>query len=175
MSRYDIFYETLPSIRRTVIVPINSGSSLPAIQIERTLDQIIPYRPIFSLSITFLQWFSFLFGLFYMIGIDNIKITAMGPISPPNTELWYIFIDGFPQCEDRRHEIWRLFTLQFVHAGFLHIISNTILSLPYGIIYERIHGNLLTAFIYQMGVLCGTLCHANLWAYNPLFNVYENS
>ena len=37
---------------------------------------------------------------------------------------WMRMISGFPECEDLRPEWWRLFSYQFVHAGYEHIAFN---------------------------------------------------
>ena len=108
-------------------------------------------RPFFTALIFTLVWASFLYGLFFIIGVNNADISPLTPISPPNEVLWFVYIDAWPGCIDHRKEVWRLFSLQFVHAGFIHIISNVLVGLPYGILFEKMYGFFPTLCVYQIG------------------------
>ena len=125
-------------------------------------------KPLFTLAEVTVIWLSFIYGLLFVIGWKNVSFTATGPVSPPDTKIWYIYIDIWPTCIVHRKEIWRLLTVQLVHAGIVHILSNTFIAIVYGVLFESMHGSLLALIIFQIGIIEGTICHANIWAYHPL-------
>jgi len=66
----------------------------------------------------------------------------------------------FPDCDDQRGEIWRLWSYQMVHAGLSHLVGNMVMQLVFGIPLEMIHGHLKIGLLYQMGVVGGALACA---------------
>lgn len=140
------------------------------IRIQQAFEttELIYYRPLFTFSIFFMIWFAYLFGLFYLIGWSNIKLSPTGPISPPNPVMWYFNIGWWPTCSDSRMELWRLVSNQFVHAGLIHIAGNTFLGIPYVWIFERSIGSIISFVIFEIGVIGGTLFHGNMYPYDPL-------
>ena len=63
----------------------------------------------------------FLFFLFSLL--DKRSVGTMNPNIEP---LFFRTISNYPECADKRHEIWRLFTYSFVHGDFFHLFGNSI-------------------------------------------------
>ncbi|KAG4071680.1 hypothetical protein HA402_011834 [Bradysia odoriphaga] len=57
----------------------------------------------------------------------------------------------------RRHELWRLVTIMFVHIGLVHLWSNVIFQLILGIPLEIVHNWRRVSIIYIASVVGGTL------------------
>lgn len=53
------------------------------------------------------------------------------------------------------YEFWRLYTYQFVHAGWEHLFGNCLMQLLIGIPLEMVHGPLRVGLIYSIGVIVG--------------------
>jgi membrane associated rhomboid family serine protease len=63
-------------------------------------------------------------------------------------------------CEfDLRPEVWRWFTYQWTHVGISHVGFNCILNLVLGWRLEKLHGNLMMALFYNLGVFGGACCY----------------
>nr|KAG5703074.1 hypothetical protein BaRGS_016235 [Batillaria attramentaria]KAG5706594.1 hypothetical protein BaRGS_005664 [Batillaria attramentaria] len=60
----------------------------------------------------------------------------------------------------RRYEVWRFFTYQLIHDGYLHIIYNMVAQLLFGFTFEMVHGWWRVAIIYNVGVTAGSLAHS---------------
>merc|ERR1712130_251993 len=58
---------------------------------------------------------------------------------------------------DLGHEYWRLWTYQFVHAGYEHLLTNSLVLLVLGIPLELVHGPHRLIPIYSTGVVMGAL------------------
>ena len=65
------------------------------------------------------------------------------------------------------HEYYRLFTCMFVHAGFSHIICNTITLWQYGILVENAYGTRKFILLYILSGLGASLGSAGI---NMIFN-----
>jgi membrane associated rhomboid family serine protease len=111
--------------------------------------------------------FIFVYGL-HLIGFRNIKFTKTLPISLPNQNLVFLPISSWPDCENLKHEYWRLVSHQFVHAGFLHLLSNQSMLLLFGIFVEMSFGGWMSFMIYELGVLGGVLFHSACLPYRGL-------
>ncbi|KAI9189342.1 hypothetical protein H9P43_000773 [Blastocladiella emersonii ATCC 22665] len=57
---------------------------------------------------------------------------------------------------------WRLLTPPFLHAGFLHLLSNLSWQLTSGVMLERAWGSWRLAFIFLVSTLFGTLCSVQI-------------
>lgn len=68
--------------------------------------------------------------------------------------------DDFPVCDDLRGDLWRFWSYQFVHVGYSHVLFNVCLQLLLGIPLEMVHGSFRICLLYQIGVICGSLCSA---------------
>merc|ERR1712130_253011 len=58
---------------------------------------------------------------------------------------------------DLGHEYWRLWTYQFVHAGYEHLLTNSLVLLVLEIPLELVHGPHRLIPIYSTGVVMGAL------------------
>ncbi|KAK3602371.1 hypothetical protein CHS0354_011204 [Potamilus streckersoni] len=73
---------------------------------------------------------------------------------------------GFPSRNaliykpDRRYEAWRYLTYMLVHSGYVHLISNLVVQLLFGIPLEIVHKWLRVMVLYFGGVLAGSLAHS---------------
>lgn len=65
----------------------------------------------------------------------------------------------YRDCEDLRYQFWRWFTYQFTHIGILHVLSNTLFNLIFGIPLEGLHGTWKLALMYNLGVFGGACCY----------------
>jgi membrane associated rhomboid family serine protease len=124
--------------------------------------------PLFTTLILLAQWSLFLFGIFYMIGLDNTVISSYSPISPPIQELQFKIINSWPSCADIRIQFWRLLSVQFVHAGFMHIASNSGMLLFYGAMLECQQGFWKVCLIFHTGLVIGSLAHGCILPFRGL-------
>ncbi|XP_067662674.1 rhomboid-related protein 2-like isoform X1 [Haliotis asinina] len=60
----------------------------------------------------------------------------------------------------RRYEAWRYLTYMFIHQGYLHILSNMIFQLLFGLPLEIVHKWWRVMVVYLCGVLAGSLAHS---------------
>lgn len=114
------------------------------------------------------QWVSFLVGLFVIIGVKKAEYSTYAPLSPPIDEMEFAPVGHWPYCNDQRHHVWSILLHQFVHAGFLHIVSNQLMAVLYGSIIECFFGWLPTLLIFQTSLISGTLGHCLFWSYRTL-------
>lgn len=120
--------------------------------------------PLLMLSI----WLVFWYGIFVEIGFKQSRVGWHGPVSPRNPALMFLTVGFYPQCNDDRPDVWRLFTVQFVHAGLQHLCGNTVLGLIVGCMLEMFAGSLLTLLVFEAAVVLGTLSHSYFLPYNGL-------
>ena len=55
----------------------------------------------------------------------------------------------------KRSDVWRYLTYQFLHAGFPHIFGNLLMQLFLGIPLELVHGTVRVGMVYTVGVTVG--------------------
>jgi hypothetical protein len=117
----------IPSIRTVV-----TSADLAA-EVDGTVKRNFPYFSIvFVLGICELTTildlyaanhliFVYIIGLAFLLGVQFSTslswsdLSLHAPISPPNERWWFYTISNFPECNDLRHEFWRLVSAQFVH------------------------------------------------------------
>lgn len=128
---------------------------VPRAVIVVTFDDQHRYWPLAMLLLSGLQITAFLFYARRKPGGLN-NVAAGSPVVGPSW-LHYGLFSSFPQCEDRRKQIWRLFTYQFAHIGYSHLASNLFVQLVFGIPVELVHGHTIVFAIYQLGVALGAL------------------
>ncbi|XP_022668663.1 rhomboid-related protein 2-like [Varroa jacobsoni] len=58
---------------------------------------------------------------------------------------------------NRRYEVWRFFTYQFIHIGLYHILFNILMQLVLGIPLEMVHKWYRVGIVYSVGVIAGSL------------------
>ena len=71
-----------------------------------------------------LVWASYITGLFYL---DELSIEKVSPNYHP---FFFGIVSYYPDCRDLRLEVWRFFTMSFVHSNIKHIICNTVILFP---------------------------------------------
>jgi len=77
-------------------------------------------RPLSTIFLLILIWTFYIYGIFE-IGWNRAKFSSTSPLSPPNSSYWFFSVGWWPSCRDLRWQVWRLFSMQFVHVGLLHI------------------------------------------------------
>lgn len=102
--------------------------------------------------------FFFLSGL--LIGGD-----ILSGISPPLNEFYYYTISEYPNCEDLRLDLWRLFTSSLCHKGILHFVTNIICLYIIGDILEKKIGYKYVLLNYIVGCIYGNI-------FNNIINPY---
>ncbi|XP_050394389.1 rhomboid-related protein 2 isoform X1 [Patella vulgata] len=60
----------------------------------------------------------------------------------------------------RRYEAWRFLTYMFMHQGYIHILSNMIFQLLFGVPLEFVHKFWRVMIVYILGVIAGSLAHS---------------
>ena len=121
--------------------------------------------PVFTTALMLSVWVAFLYGKFFMIPDPSL---AVQDINPPNTRLFFMTVDPYPACGDARLELWRLVSVQFVHAGWSHIISNTLFGFVSGVVLESHTGSLFAALTFEVAVVLGSLMHSYVLPYHML-------
>lgn len=91
-----------------------------------------------------LIWSSYIVGLFYL---DDISVEK---VSPNYDKLFYGTVSYYPDCDDLRVELWRFFTMSFVHANIKHISFNTIILFPFMYIIEASYNYKLVLLVYLL-------------------------
>ena len=83
-------------------------------------------------------------------------------------DLWTYSINNYPECQDKRYEIWRLVSNSFVHSNLSHVLSNLIIFLYSGYLLEYNIGFFKTMTVFVSSTLIGNLTILNL---NPYVTV----
>ena len=89
-------------------------------------------------------WASYITGLFYL---ETISIEKVSPNYHP---FFFGIVSYYPDCKDLRLELWRFFTMSFVHANIKHIACNTILLFQLMYIIESSYNYKLVLLIYGL-------------------------
>jgi membrane associated rhomboid family serine protease len=91
-----------------------------------------------------LIWSSYVIGLFFLDDMSTEKV------SPNFDPFFFGIVSYYPHCRDIRFELWRFFTMSFVHANIKHIICNTIILFPLMYIVESSYNYKLLLLIYGL-------------------------
>ena len=91
-----------------------------------------------------LIWSSYVIGLFFLDHMSTEKV------SPNFDPLFFGIVSYYPDCRDIRFELWRFFTMSFVHANIKHIICNTIILFPLMYIVESSYNYKIVLLIYGL-------------------------
>lgn len=89
-------------------------------------------------------WASYITGLFYL---ETISIEKVSPNYHP---FFFGIVSYYPDCHDLRLELWRFFTMSFVHGNIKHIACNTIILFPLLYIVESSYNYKLVLLIYSL-------------------------
>jgi membrane associated rhomboid family serine protease len=128
------------------------------------------YWPIFTVTIMFINWVFFIWGIVWIIGWENANVSLTEPISPPQAIFPFITVNDWPSCSSARSNTWRLMTSQFTHSGIQHIGGNTLAGLIYGSLLECTHPFhwLVAILAYEMGCVFGCLGHSYVWPFEGM-------
>ena len=89
-------------------------------------------------------WASYITGLFYLDELSSEKV------SPNYQPFFFGIVSYYPDCRDLRLELWRFFTMSFVHGNIKHIACNTIILFPLLYIVESSYNYKLVLLIYGL-------------------------
>eukprot|EP01038_Epipyxis_sp_PR26KG_P011348 gene11348-15215_t len=131
-------------------------------------DSITPRQiPYFTILFNTMNWIIYVYALIKLVKWENVDVNT---ISPPDKAWWFFTVQWWPNCSDSRQELWRLLSYQFVHAGFVHIIGNTLCGFFYGAILELFHqlGFMITVVIYELSIIFGALGHSYFYPFVAL-------
>ncbi|KAK3861336.1 hypothetical protein Pcinc_044501 [Petrolisthes cinctipes] len=87
-------------------------------------------------------------GVFVYYGVTMGNVGSYSPV-PFSSPLIY--------DPKRRLEMWRFLSYMFLHAGYVHLLSNVIVALFVGIPLEMVHRWWRMLILYTAGVLAGSL------------------
>jgi membrane associated rhomboid family serine protease len=109
-----------------------------------------------------LVWSSYVIGLFYLDQMSTEKV------SPNVDAFFYGIVSYYPVCRDLRSELWRFFTMSFVHGSIKHISCNTIILFPLMYIVESSYNYKLVLLIYILTSLYSGITYSY---FNPYTKV----
>jgi membrane associated rhomboid family serine protease len=111
---------------------------------------------------TLLVWTSYVIGLFYLDQMSTEKVS-------PNFDAFFFgIVSYYPVCRDLRLELWRFFTMSFVHGSITHISCNTIILFPIMYIVESSYNYKLVLLIYVLTSLYSGITYSY---FNPYTKV----
>lgn len=127
-----------------------------------TYEDEYDHFPYFCFVISFIQ-------LSMYVGYVGSEASWSGPPSGPG-ELWMKVYDA--DCQDLRHQLWRLWTYQWAHGHLAHVIGNCISNILFGGLLEAVHGTRNIGMLYTFGVITGGLTAGT---FQPHFQVIGSS
>merc|ERR1712032_783959 len=71
--------------------------------------------------------------LLFYVGSAGNQVSWSGPVGEPQ-EMWMMVYDS--NCEDLRHQVWRLWSYQWIHASLAHVVGNILGNLVIGGLLE---------------------------------------
>lgn len=92
----------------------------------------------------------FLFFLFSLLNKRSVET-----INPYVEHLFFRSISNYPECADKRHELWRLFTYSFVHGDFFHLFGNSLGLYVVAYTMDRFQSVFKLYFIYFLSIANG--------------------
>ena len=135
--------------------PQQQGQRETQIGEDRSSLRVGRYIPLYNIRFTWVIIFSiWAFYIFGWLFINDTK-DIIDKISPSAPILRFYTINK--SCDDVRREVWRLFSNQFCHSSLQHIGYNTIMLLFFGFSCEILNGWLYSLFVFEAGVLFGTM------------------
>jgi len=165
---------------------VDKRGSVAAYLPARNTTYQSPYKLRFTILLLLAIISSYIIGIFFVVinssrpgNVEDDEQSEMKmhrwssflsstTISPPWRIVWFIYIDAWPNCYDHRKQLWRLLTLQFVHSGIIHLLSNVFTTAIYGFIFEVLNGSWMTCLVFETGIVLGTLFHALKYPTYPL-------
>ncbi|XP_063841418.1 rhomboid-related protein 2-like [Scylla paramamosain] len=88
------------------------------------------------------------------VGVFVYYAVTMGDVGPYSPVPWSSPLIYDPR---RRMEAWRFISYMFLHAGYIHLLSNVMVALFVGIPLEMVHKWWRLLILYVAGVLAGSL------------------
>lgn len=107
-------------------------------------------------------WASYVTGLFFLDEMNTDKV------SPNFDPLFFGIVSYYPDCRDIRFELWRFFTMSFVHANIKHIACNTIILFPIMYIIESSYHYKLVLLIYGFVSLYSGITYSYFYPYTKV-------
>uniref|UniRef100_A0A914EB71 rhomboid protease n=1 Tax=Acrobeloides nanus TaxID=290746 RepID=A0A914EB71_9BILA len=133
-------------MRRVILYA--ARSILPRSQQTDNFRYLLQYNcfppPVFMITITLVQ-----IGIYLYYALPSKE--GIDPLGPVPVGSPYIL------APHSKAEIWRYFTYMFIHAGYIHILSNAAVQLLLGIPLELVHKFWRIGLIYLLGVMSGAL------------------
>lgn len=120
-------------------------------------DSVWEHKPIFIVLESvgaFLLWLGFAVAHWHLNGTEGLDSMLGGS--------GHTLLMLHQDCTDVRWQIWRWWTYQFSHVGFIHVASNFIVNLVLGVPFEGFEGTLRTFTVFNAGVL-GAACGHCVW------------
>lgn len=113
--------------------------------------------PIFTVSVTIVQIVLMVWVVALNGGFEYPEVNPMlGPSAATLVDAgakWTPYIIWESQG-------WRLFTAIFLHAGFVHLLSNLLLQIPIGWVLEKRHTSIKVAIVYIFSGIMGNVLSA---------------
>lgn len=107
-------------------------------------------------------WASYVTGLFYLDDMSTEKV------SPNFKPFFFGIVSHYPECRDLRLELWRFFTMSFVHANIKHIACNTIILFPLMYIIESSYGYKVVLLIYGFVSIYSGVTYSYFYPYTKV-------
>ena len=107
-------------------------------------------------------WTSYVTGLFFLDEMSTDKV------SPNYHPFFFGIVSYYPDCRDVRLELWRFFTMSFVHANIKHIICNTIIMFPLMYIIESSYNYKLVLLLYTLVSLYSGVTYSYFYPYTKV-------
>jgi membrane associated rhomboid family serine protease len=89
-------------------------------------------------------------------------------VSPNFEPLFFGIVSYYPDCRDLRLELWRFFTMSFVHSNIKHIICNTVILFPLMYIVESSYHYKLVLLIYGFVSIYSGITYSYFYPYTKV-------
>lgn len=120
--------------------------------------------PVYNFIFTPLK--SFIILVLFIKNANDVQSLDNGYSTYP--DLLTYSVNNYPECQDKRYEIWRLISNSFIHSDLSHVMSNLIIFLYSGYLLEYNIGFFKTMIVFVSSTLIGNLTILNL---NPYITI----
>eukprot|EP01039_Chlorochromonas_danica_P001589 gene1589-1735_t len=124
--------------------------------------------PIVTFFLVLILWAAFFIGL--ATTYPTFPSSWVKDVSPNYEYLWFYTIEPWPECVDVRPQVWRIWSAQIVHDGFLHLVANCIILALYGGLVERCYpfGHFSMLLSFQLSMCAGTIGFGLIYPYRGM-------
>jgi membrane associated rhomboid family serine protease len=150
-------------------IVIESSASNNVVNYSFNINGLMSYYNIYNEKKNFiyiifnlLVWTSYVTGLFYLENMSTDKV------SPNYHPFFFGIVSYYPDCRDVRLELWRFFTMSFVHGNIKHIACNTIILFPLLYIVESSYNYKVVLLIYGLVSLFSGITYSYLHPYTKV-------